>query len=293
MRFAPVPVRQPSRSQIVCPSSCRLSAGNAATVVWMSEICCRVRRRPKYVVDRSSASIRGSIRTTLRKRQFRQHYARHEPVSQPPATAAEKERHRNPLDQYPRSGQEAECPRRMPLCPRLPQAPPRQRPGTPCKHCLREPAPGPILRRRGPRVRGLPRQVGNRRDRRAQAQPWTGRVRPAVLLQDQRAVQCRRKGNDSEIIGILFYTGRAPWHVPGSERWECGDLTCLRQGRHRIEFRRRTVTELPYAMLSADPAGRAVLGSLAAHASILCRAIPRGGCSRIRIACRRATQCGR
>ena len=50
-RLPPAGVRQLRCSQIVCPSSLRLSAGNMATVCWTSAICRRVKRRPKKVVD--------------------------------------------------------------------------------------------------------------------------------------------------------------------------------------------------------------------------------------------------
>ena len=58
-RLPPVGVRQLRCSQIVCPSSLRLSAGNMATVCWTSAICRRVKRRPKKVVD-LRFSMRGS-----------------------------------------------------------------------------------------------------------------------------------------------------------------------------------------------------------------------------------------
>ncbi len=47
-------------SQMVWPSSVRLSFGNSPTVSWMSAICRRVRRLPKNVVD-LRFSISGSI----------------------------------------------------------------------------------------------------------------------------------------------------------------------------------------------------------------------------------------
>ena len=107
------------------------------------------------------------------------------------------------------------------------------------------------------------------------------------------SVQYRRKGANPEIILIVFYTGRTSWRLPGTEQRECCDLTCLRQGRQRIGFRRRIVADLPYAALRPSRQVALCWAPLAARASILRRAIPCGRCSRIWPACRRATGCGK